>query len=112
MMLPFLPEQFSHLFLLTLAALIFHAMLWARNGRFLWHNWRIILTVVTLAELWMIVTDPIGGIWGAWYFSPSKVVGIWFLEVMPLEDFLGIAVISSAAACAILVFGYSRRRWI
>jgi lycopene cyclase domain-containing protein len=112
MTLSFLPEQFSHLLLLVLAALLFHAILWARNSRFLWRNWRIILTVVVIAEVWMAITDPIGGLWGAWYFAPTKVLGIWFLAVMPLEDFLGIAVISSAAACAILVFGYSRRRWI
>jgi hypothetical protein len=31
---------------------------------------------------------------------------------MPIEDFFGIAVVSSAAACAVLVFGYGPRRWI
>jgi hypothetical protein len=31
---------------------------------------------------------------------------------MPLEDFIGIAVTSSATACAVLVFGYSSRRWV
>jgi lycopene cyclase domain-containing protein len=108
----FLPEQFSHLFMLSVAGVLFHAILWARNSRFLWRNRRIILTVVAIAELWMLITDPIGGHWGAWYFTPTKVLGIWFFEVMPLEDFFGIAVVSSAAACAILVFGYSRRRWI
>ncbi len=49
---------------------------------------------------------------GAWYFDPDKVIGIWFFEVMPIEDFFGIAVVSSAAACAVLVFGYGPRRWI
>lgn len=107
-----LPAAYSHLFMLTVAAVVFHALLWLRNGRFLWQRRRIILTVVAIAEVWMIITDPIGGHWGAWYFSPDKVVGIWFLEVMPLEDFFGIAVVSSAAACATLVFGYSPRRWI
>jgi len=110
-MIPFLPEQFSHLFMLTVAALIFHAILWARNRRFLWRNRRIMLTVVALAEVWMISTDPIGGHWGAWYFTPSKVIGIWFLQVLPQEDFFGIADVSSAAAAAVLVFGYSKRRW-
>lgn len=108
----FLPESFSYLTTLTVAALIFHAILWARNGRFLWRNRRVILIVVAIAEGWMLITDPIGGYWGAWYFTPSKVLGLWFLQVMPVEDFFGIAVVSSAAAAAILVFGYSRRRWI
>jgi hypothetical protein len=31
---------------------------------------------------------------------------------MPLEDFFGAAVISSAAACAVLVFGYGPKRWV
>lgn len=111
-MITAIPEQFSHLFLLSVAAMIFHGLLWARNSRFLWRNRRVIFAVVAIAELWMVITDPIGGHWGAWYFTPSKVLGIWFLQVMPLEDFLGIAVVSSAAASAILVFGYSKRRWI
>lgn len=110
--MPLIPEHFSYLFMLTVAGLIFHGMLWARNARFLWRNRRIILTVVAVAELWMLITDPIGGHWGAWYFTPTKVLGIWFFTVMPLEDFLAIGVVSSAAACAILVFGYSSRRWI
>jgi lycopene cyclase domain-containing protein len=107
-----LPTAYSHLFMLVVAAVIFHAFLWFRHGAFLWQRRRIILTVVAIAEVWMAITDPIGGIWGAWYFAPDKVLGIWFLEVMPIEDFFGVAVVSSAAACATLVFGYSPRRWI
>lgn len=107
-----LPAAYSHLFMLTVAGLVFHTVLWARNGRFLWQNRGIILTVVAIAEVWMLITDPIGGYWGAWYFAPDRVLGIWFFEVMPLEDFLGIAVVSSAAACATLVFAYGSRRWI
>lgn len=110
-MLP-IPDQLSYLAMLTIAAAIFHAILWARNARFLLRNWRIIGAVVAIAEAWMLVTDPIGGHWGAWYFTESKVLGIWFFQVMPLEDFLAIGVVSSAAACAILVFGYGTRRWI
>ena len=108
----FIPTHFSHLFMLCVAALIFHALLWARNGRFLWRNRAIILAVVAIAEIWTLITDPIGGLWRAWLFAPEKVLGIWFLGVTPIEDFFGMAVVSSAAACAILVFGYSRRRWI
>ena len=107
-----LPSPYTHFFMLTVAALVFHTLLWLRNGRFLWRNRRLILAVVAVAEVWMLVTDPIGGHWGAWYFAPDKVVGLWLFEVMPIEDFFGIAVVSSAAACATLVFGYSRRRWI
>jgi lycopene cyclase domain-containing protein len=107
-----LPPAYTHLFMLTVAAVLFHGVLWWRNGPFLWRNWRIILGVVAIAEVWMLITDPIGGYWGAWYFAPDKVLGIWFLEVMPIEDFFGIAVVSSAAACATLVFGYGPRRWI
>ena len=43
---------------------------------------------------------------------PDKVLGLWLFQVMPIEDLLGIAVVSSAAACAVLVFGYGPRRWI
>ena len=107
-----LPEQYTYFVTLCVAATVFHALLWIRNRPFLWRNRRIILSVVAIAELWMLITDPIGGHWGAWYFAPDKVLGIWFLEVMPIEDFFGIAVVSSAAACATLVFGYSPRRWI
>ncbi len=107
-----IPEHFSHLFMLTAAGLVFHAILWARNGRFLWRNGSIILSVIALSELWTLISDPLGGYWGAWYFAHAKVLGFWFLQLTPLEDFFGIAVVSSAAACAVLVFGYSPRRWI
>lgn len=108
----FLPMHFSHLFLLCVAAIIFHTALWLRNGRFLWRNRRIILAVVALCEVWTLVTDPIGGHWRAWIFDPDKVLGIWLFGVTPIEDFFGMAVVSSATACAILVFGYSKRHWI
>ena len=106
------PEAWTHLGMLSAAALLFHALLWTRHARFLWRNRGIILRVVAVAEVWMLITDPIGGWWGAWYFDPDKVLGIWLFTYMPIEDLFGIAVVSSAAACAILVFGYSRRRWI
>jgi lycopene cyclase domain-containing protein len=98
--------------MLLAAGLIFHAMLWARNAAFLWSRRRTILAVVGVAELWMLITDPIGGFWGAWFFDQRKVLGLWLFQVMPIEDLFGIAVVSSAAACAILVFGYGPRRWI
>ena len=107
-----IPESLTHLTLLLIAALLFHGILWARNGCYLWSQRWLILKVVLIAEVWMLITDPIGGHMGAWYFDPNKVLGIWFLEVMPIEDFFGIAVVSSAAACAVLVFGYGPRRWI
>ena len=49
------PPQFSPLGLLILAALIFHGMLWARNARFLARQWRTILAVVAVGEVWMAV---------------------------------------------------------
>ena len=107
-----IPTQLVHLTVLLIAAVIFHAVLWARNYRYLWSQRRVILTVVVISEIWMLITDPIGGQWGAWYFARDKVMGIWFSQVMPIEDFLGIAVVSSTAACAVLVFGYSPRRWV
>jgi lycopene cyclase domain-containing protein len=113
----FVPPHLTHLFLLVVAALLFHAILWARNARFLWQQRGIILTVVAIAEVWMLVTDPIGGAWGAWHFAPNhfapnKVLGLWLFRDMPVEDLFGAAVVSSAAACAVLVFGYGPRRWI
>jgi lycopene cyclase domain-containing protein len=98
--------------MLLTAGAIFHAILWARNAAFLWARRRVILMTVGIAELWMLLTDPIGGRWGAWYFDPEKVIGLWLFEVMPIEDLLGIAVVASAAASAVLVFGYGPRRWI
>ena len=104
--------HFSHLTMLLAAGVVFHAILWARNAAFLWSRRRVILLVVGLAELWMLITDPIGGRWGAWFFDPNKVLGLWLFTVMPIEDLLGIAVVSSAASCAVLVFAYGPRRWV
>ncbi|MFN8456824.1 MAG: lycopene cyclase domain-containing protein [Anaerolineae bacterium] len=107
-----IPEPFSHLFLLIVSGFIFHGLLWARNAAFLWRQRAVILKIILIAEVWMLIVDPIGGHWRAWVFNPDKVLGIWFWQVAPLEDFIGMAVTSSAAACAMLVFGYSPRRWI
>ena len=110
--MPPFPPQFTYLLLTLAAALIFHGILWARNARFLWGRRRAILRLVMLAELWMLLTDPIGGRWGAWFFDFQQTLGIRFFDVMPVEDLLGIAIVSSAAACGVLVFGYGPRRWI
>lgn len=104
--------HFSHLGMLLVAGIIFHAMLWLRNAPFLWSQRGIILATVSIALVWMFVTDPIGGAWGAWFFNPDRIIGIWLFTYMPIEDLFGIAVVSSAAACAVLVFGYGSRRWI
>jgi len=108
----FIPAQFSHLFMLLVATVIFHGVLWARNAPFLWSQRGTIFKIMLMAEVWMLITDPIGGHWGAWFFDHDKVLGLWFWQVAPIEDFLGIAMTSSAAACAVLVFGYSPRRWV
>ena len=105
-------EQFSYLLMLIVFGLLFHSILWARNAPFLWSQRAVILKVMLIGEVWMFITDPIGGYWRTWFFDPDKVLGIWFWQVMPMEDLLGIAVTSSAAACAVLVFGYSPRRWV
>jgi lycopene cyclase domain-containing protein len=104
--------HFSHLTMLLAAGAIFHAILWSRNAAFLWSRRRTILLVVGLAELWTLLTDPVGGYWGTWFFDSNKVLGLWLLTYMPVEDLLGMAMVSSAAACAVLVFGYGPRRWI
>ncbi len=107
-----IPSQLTYLLMTAVAGVVFHGILWARNARFLWSRRRLILKVVLLAELWQFVFDPIGGLMGAWYFDAHKTLGLWFFGVMPPEDLIGIAIVSSAAACAVLVFGYSPRRWI
>ena len=104
--------HFSHLTMLLAAGTVFHTILWARNAAFLWSRRRTILLVIGLAELWTLLTDPIGGRWGAWFFDSDKVLGLWLFAAMPIEDLLGMAMVSSAAACAVLVFGYGPRRWV
>jgi hypothetical protein len=100
--------------ILIAVAIVFHGILWARNAAFLWSRRRTILAVVALAELWQLVTDPIGAIWGAWKINPDQVLGIWLFGfgVTPIDNLLGIALVSSVTACAVLVFGYGPRRWI
>jgi lycopene cyclase domain-containing protein len=106
------PAAGSYLAFLALFGGLFHLVLWARNGRYLWRQRGLIARVVVIAEAWMLITDPIGGHWGAWYFDFDKTLGLRLFAVMPVEDLLGIAVVSSAAACAVLVFGDGPRRWI
>ncbi len=102
----------SHLFYLVAFNLGMLVILWARNWRWLLTQHRTLLTVVAVALLWMFITDPIGGAWHAWFFDPSKVLGIWLFGVMPVEDLLGISLTGLTIASAVLVFGYSPRRFI
>ena len=80
-------------------AIVFHGILWARNAAFLWSRRRTILAVILIAELWQLVTDPIGAIWGAWRINPDQVLGIWLygVGITPIDNLLGIALVSSAA---------------
>lgn len=105
------PPRFTYLGFLLLFGALFHGLLWARNAPFLWARRAVLLKVILIAEAWMLITDPIGGYWGAWFFDFDKTLGWTLFGLMPLEDLLGIAVVSSAA-CAVLVFGYGPRRWI
>ena len=102
----------SHLFYLVAFNVVMLAILWARNWRWLLTQRRTLLVVVVAAVLWMFVTDPIGGAWQAWFFDPPKVLGIWLFRVMPVEDLLGISLIGLTTASAVLVFGYSPRRFV
>lgn len=104
--------SFSQLSLLLAAGLAFHALLWARNGPFLKSRFDVIAKVTGLAILWLLVSDPIGAAWQCWIYDPERVIGIWLLGLIPIEDVFGIAVVGSAAACATLVFGFSPRKWI
>jgi len=105
-------NPFTYISLTIISALIFHGILWARNGRFLWSQRRVILTVAVIGVVWQFVFDPIGGQWGAWFFDFGKTLGLTFFGVMPIEDLIGAAIVSSAAACGVLVLGYGPRRWI
>lgn len=104
--------RFSHLFYLTAFNIFMLIVLWARNGRFLWQQRRTLVAVTAIATLWMFVTDPIGGIWGAWFFDPTKVLGLWLFGVMPIEDLIGMALTAVTISSAVLVFGYSPRRFL
>jgi len=100
--------------ILITVAIIFHSILWARNATFLWSRRRTIATVIAIAELWQLATDPIGAIWAAWRINQGQVIGIWLygVGITPIDNLLGIALVSSVTACAVLVFGYGPRRWI
>ncbi len=74
-------------------------------------RWRVWYYESSNIELWMFVTDPIGGRWAAWFFDFDKTLGLTLFNVMPVEDLIGIAVTSSAAAGGVLVFGYGPRKW-
>lgn len=57
-------ERYTPTLILIGTAILFHSILWARNATFLWSRRRTILLVMAMAEVWQLVTDPIGAIWG------------------------------------------------
>lgn len=103
---------FSHFFYTVAFNLVMLGILWVRNWRWLLTQWRTLLIVTAASALWILVTDPIGGHWGAWFFDPGKVFGIWLFGVMPIEDLIGMSLVGLTTASAVLVFGYSPRRFI
>ena len=107
-------ERYIPTLILIAVAIIVHGILWSRNAAFLWSRRGTIGAVIAIAEIWQLVTDPIGAIWGAWRINQSQVLGIWLygVGITPIDNLLGIALVSSATACAVLVFGYGPRRWI
>jgi len=107
-------ERYIPTLILIAVAILFHGILWARNGAFLWSRRRTIAAVIVIAEIWQIATDPIGAIWGAWRINQAQVLGVWLygVGITPIDNLLGIALVSSATACAVLVFGYGPRRWV
>jgi hypothetical protein len=107
-------EHYIPTLILIGVAIIFHGILWSRNAAFLWSRRRTIGTVIAIAEIWQLITDPIGAIWGAWRINQGQVLGIWLygVGITPIDNLLGIALVSSATACAVLVFGYGPRRWV
>ena len=107
-------ERYIPTLILIAVGILFHGILWARNSAFLWSRRRTIVAVIAIAELWQLVTDPIGALWGAWRINPAQVLGIWLygVDITPIDNLLGIALVSSVTACAVLVFGYGPRRWI
>lgn len=86
-------------------------ILWSRHGRFLWGQRRVLWRVLVCVWVWTLITDPLGGAWGAWHFDEAKTWGL-YLGAMPLEDLIGAPIVGLAAACGALVFGYSRRKFL
>ena len=101
--------HFSHLTMLLIAGVVFHAILWARNAAFLWSQRRAILLVVGVAELWMLVTDPIGGRWGAWYYDPNNILNIWIVG-LPIEEWIWIAGVTLLFGCVTVVIAEPRTK--
>jgi hypothetical protein len=53
-----LPSELSHFFMLAVAGLFFHGVLWARNAAFLWCHRGVILRVILSSTLYTNSTLP------------------------------------------------------
>ncbi len=103
--------RYTHLVYLVGFGTLIHAILWLRHGQFLWRQRRLLAQVGLIVLAWTLLTDPLGGAWGAWHFERAKTLGV-YLGAMPIEDVVGTPLVGLAAACAVLVFGYSPRRFL
>jgi lycopene cyclase domain-containing protein len=103
--------RWTHLVYLAGFGSLILLILWLRHGRFLWSQRGVLLRVLGVVWLWTLITDPLGGAWGAWHFDRAKTLGI-YLGAMPIEDMLGMTIVGLAAASAALVFGFTPRRFL
>ncbi len=96
-------NEFSYLIYMLVFTFIPIGILWTRYHRFLWLNKKIIIYTTIFGIIYSFITEPFAASWRVWFFSESKVLGLWIFN-FPIEESIFFMLISVAISSAVLVF--------
>lgn len=96
-------NRYSHLFLTASFSFPLLVLLWGGQGRFLFKKKRIIVSSVLGCTFYLVVFYFLALQLSCWYYSPRKILNLFFLDI-PLDDIFLFASVSLLVSSATLVF--------
>ncbi len=98
----------SYLVLMLIFTLIPLFILWSRHFDFLKKNLKVIIIMVFIAIIYAVISAPVAELNGAWFYTPSKILGLRILGC-PIEDFIFIILVSLDISSGVLSFIHSEK---
>lgn len=95
-------NNFSYIAYTLLFCVPVIALFWWRKSDLIVRNRRAVLGSVVCGILFQLIADPVAEAWGAWFFTPDKILGLWILN-FPIENILFFIFVPLAISMFVLV---------